>query len=84
MINLELNREVYLNDFKERCLKVSDLNTVMTLVIKADCPFLDMGFDKDLVFRKMRRYYRANIDNGLRNDLLKIIEEVQNVKYVGD
>lgn len=87
----ETTRKEYLSDFRFRCheitIKGGDLEAVKTAVSMGECPFIEVGFEKDKEYRRMRRYYRKamsfitgwerlTIRNGLRDDLLKIIKEV--------
>ena len=73
----EATKEQLLEDFRERCLIAKDIEVVRQHVINRECPFLDMGFEKSARFRAARRYYRNHINNGLMDDLLKIIEETR-------
>ncbi len=69
--------EEYLKDFEERCSVIKSLDLVKDRVIKGECPFLDCNFEKSVTFREMRRYYRQNLNLGLRERLLDIIWKVQ-------
>lgn len=79
MTNSEYTKDDLLRDFKNRCIDVinrgGDLNFVRDMVIKRECPFIDMQYEKDEQFRMERRFYRRN---DMIDDLLKIIQEVQN------
>ena len=70
----------YLNDFRFRChdvvIRNGDTETMKEAVRNGKCPFIEC-FEKDAEFRRMRKYYRASIHNGLKNDLIKVIEEVE-------
>jgi len=76
---MEMSRCEYLEDFRFRCfeivIKEGDLETVKKAILQKECPFIEAGFEKDTEFRRMRRYYRKAIQNGLKDDLLKIIAE---------
>lgn len=79
MINFEYTKDDLLSDFRKRCVDViirgGDLGSVRDMVIKRECPFIDMQYEKDEQFRMERRFYRRN---DMTDDLLKIIQEVQN------
>ncbi len=81
-------REDCLADFKFRCLEVlsigGDLEVVKNAISDGECPFIEFKFEKDGEFRKARRHYRKFYDTALVNDFLKIIEEVENVKPIGN
>jgi hypothetical protein len=70
----------YLGDFKFRCHEIvirdGDIEEVRKGINTGKCPFV--GFEINAEFRRMRKYYRKLINNGLRNDLLRIIQEVEN------
>ncbi len=79
MINSEYTKDDLLSDFKKRCvdviIRVGNLDSVKDMVIRKECPFIDIQYDKDKQFRMERRFYWKN---DMTNDLLKIIQEVQN------
>ena len=67
--------EEYLKDFRERCKRVDNLEGVQERVLKGECPFLDCGFERNIMFRSMRRYYRHNF-HIIKEMLLTIIDRV--------
>ena len=77
----EISLQEYLEDFKFRCSEIvvrnGDLETVKKAILQKECPFIEIGFEKDMEFRRMRRYYRKAIHNGLKDDLLKVIAEAE-------
>jgi len=77
----EPSPQEYMEDFKFRChdiiIKGGDLESVKKAILRKECPFLDCQFERDAEFRRMRRYYRKEIHNGLMVNLLKIIGEVE-------
>jgi len=77
----EPSLQEYLGDFKFKCLEIvirdGDIEAVKKAILQKECPFLDCAFEKDAGFRRMRRYYRKAIQNGLMDDLLKVIGEVE-------
>jgi len=77
----EPSLDEYLSDFNHRCHSVLDsggsLLKVKKAILQKACPFLDCAFEKDAEFRRMRRYYRKAIQNGLMDNLLRIIMEAE-------
>lgn len=67
--------EEYLKDFRERCILTGNLEGIQERVLKGECPFLDSRFEKDILFRSMRRYYRHNF-HAVKQTLLNIIDSV--------
>ena len=68
--------EEYLEDFALRCKSIKsikELGSVKQRVLIGECPFLDCGFEKDLTFRSMRRFYRQNLEV-LKPQLIHIID----------
>ena len=67
--------EEYLKDFRERCIKMGNLEEIQIRVLKGECPFEGCNFEKDIIFRSMRRYYRHNFYT-VKQTLLNIIDSV--------
>lgn len=67
--------EEYFQDFVERCKQVEDLPSVRQRVLNEECPFLDCGFEKNIEFREMRRFYRQNLEI-LKSKLITLIDEL--------
>jgi len=77
----EPSLDEYLSDFNHRCHAVivsgGSLLKVKEAILRKECPFIEAGFERDAEFRRMRRYYRKTIQNGLMDDLLRVIGEVE-------
>ena len=83
-----MTKEESLIDFRKQCLKIKEKYTglecgyffrfVEERLQKKECPFLDFNLEKDSNFRASRRFFRLNVNNGIIDEYLRIIREVEN------